>query len=87
MRLVQPPERCLVLLERGEVTAVRWRDRVWTVVSTLEVWTYRGAWWLTVGLEGERREYHVLITRRGEIEVFMRSGSDESLRGWWMTRW
>lgn len=87
MKLLRRPERCLVLLERGQVTAVRWRDRVWTVVTTLEVWAYRGAWWLTIGLAGERREYHVLATKRGEIEVFVRSSDDEALRGWWVARW
>ena len=85
MKLLHTPERCLVLLERGAVTTVRWRERTWTVVKTLDVWAYRGEWWQTPSLEGERREYHVLATRFGDIEVFERRGPDGQA-GWWVSR-
>jgi OB-fold nucleic acid binding domain/Transposase IS66 family len=35
------------------VTTLRWRARVWTVHTPLEIWTYRGAWWLDAQLEAQ----------------------------------
>lgn len=88
MKLLHRPERCLVLPdERARITAVRWRERVWAVRDTLDVWTYRGEWWTTPQLHGERRAYHQLATDRGEIEVFERDHPDASLAGWWVSRW
>jgi hypothetical protein len=93
MKLLHTPEKCLVLLERTgnqrlgvqtRVTTVRWRDRTWTVQTTLEVWVYRSEWWRATGLEGERREYHLLGTHRGEIQVFLRHGIDP---GWFVAGW
>jgi hypothetical protein len=69
---------------RNRVTTVRWRDRVWTVQTTLEVWVYRSEWWRETGLEGERREYHLLGTQRGEIQVFFRPGVNA---GWFVAGW
>lgn len=88
MKLLHEPERCLVLLdERGRVSAVRWRERVWSARGTLDVWTYRGGWWTTPGGRGEGRVYHQLATDRGEIEVFEREHPDPELAGWWVSRW
>jgi hypothetical protein len=92
MKLLRDPEPCLVLLEHPgrtatrHVTTLRWRARVWTVHTTLEVWTYRGAWWLDAQLEGEAREYHVLGTRFGEIEIFARFETG-NLKGWFVSRY
>lgn len=69
---------------KTRVTTVRWRDRTWTVQTTLEVWVYRSGWWRETGLEGERREYHLLGTQRGEIQVFLRHGIDP---GWFVAGW
>ena len=85
MKLLREFEPCLVLIERERVTAVRWRGRTRTVTKLLEVWVYRGAWWLEPSLEGERRVYHVLATKLGEIEVF-----EQTLNGtvaWLVSRW
>jgi hypothetical protein len=94
MKLLHMPEKCLVLLEpsrntramqqRNRVTTIRWRDRTWTVQTTLEVWVYRSGWWQETGLEGERREYHLLGTQRGEIQVFLRHRIDP---GWFVAGW
>jgi hypothetical protein len=87
MKFLQKPEPCTVQQERGHVVAVRWRDRVWQVKTTLDIWTYRGNWWTDPSLEGERRQYHVLGTSRGEIEVYERTCPDPQQFGWWVSAW
>lgn len=85
MKHLATPEPCKTLVERGHVTLVTWRDRKWLVVKTLDVWVYRVDWWLTASLEGERRVYHLLATRKGEIEVFERTR--DRVRAWLVSGW
>ena len=87
MKFLHQAEECTVQEEHGRVLAVRWRERVWQVKATLDVWTYRGNWWLDPSLQGERRTYHVLGTARGEIEVYQREHPDPEKRGWWVSAW
>jgi hypothetical protein len=101
VKLLRDPEACEIESEHSDqavhsrhakdrstrhITTLRWRDRTWTVHTTLEIWTYRGAWWLDAQLEGEAREYHVLGTRFGEIEIFARFEAG-SLKGWFVSRY
>ncbi len=87
MKRLRDMEPCLVLIERGTVTTVRWRKQVWTVVTTLDIWSYRGEWWRDARLEGESRTYHVLATKFGEIELCERREAEGGVRGWFVVGW
>lgn len=86
MKRLHIPQPCLVALDGGRVTAVRWRERAWRVAAELGRWAYRGEWWRDPSLSGERREYFVLGTARGEIEVFRREGGADA-EGWFVSGW
>jgi hypothetical protein len=85
VKTLHTPEACLVILEHSRLTMVRWRNRPWSVMSTLEVYTWHGEWWTTPDFAGERREYHLLATKRGEIEVFLLERLSQ--KGWFVSRW
>lgn len=57
-------------------TAFCWQGKLFEVECVLESWTSRGNWW---GSE-EYREYYMLLTQRGVVEIF--SGRT----GWMLSR-
>lgn len=57
-------------------TAFCWKGFLYEVDCVLESWTARGEWW---GKE-ERREYFMLLTQRGVMEIF--KGNE----GWVLSR-
>lgn len=82
MKQLHRPEPCLVLLERdGSVSVVRWRDRPWSVVKTLETWIWDSEWWTSSDLVGDSRVYHRLATKRGDIEIYRHK------TGWYVSSW
>ena len=61
-----------------------WRGRLYEVETILETWTWRGRWWLSDAqgseLRDEKREYYLLMTDAGVVEIF--DGKD----GWMLSR-
>lgn len=53
-----------------------WRGQLYEVENVLERWLARGEWW---GTE-EQREYYMLLTQRGVMEVF------NGREGWVLSR-
>jgi len=69
-----------VKLQCNVPIALRWRKRVYRVVTVAEQWTYRGRWWTDpLHLEGERRTYYRVFCDRAQLEIFHRIGVRETL--------
>lgn len=59
-----------------EPRAFCWRGQLYEVEGVLESWLARGQWW---GAE-DYREYYMLLTQRGVMEVF------KGREGWMLSR-
>ncbi len=65
-----------VVRQQSEPTAFCWRGSLYQVEQVLESWSARGQWW---GTE-DRREYYMLLTQRGVMEIFC------GQEGWMLSR-
>lgn len=86
MKRLRQPQPCTVQLEREEVKLVHYRGRGYAVKMTLSLTCINDPWATLPGLEGERRTYHLLMTSKGEVEVFYRQhpqGNGWFVSGWW----
>lgn len=57
---------------------VHWRGMTFIVEQVIDYWVYEGKWWEM--RDGERREYLMLLTDKGTIEIFRMNGA------WWLAR-
>ncbi|RPI67644.1 MAG: hypothetical protein EHM43_07110 [Ignavibacteriae bacterium] len=57
-------------------SAFCWQGRLFEVETVLENWSARGTWW---GID-DRREYYLLMTQNGVMEIF------RSRNGWMLSR-
>jgi hypothetical protein len=86
MKRLRQPQPCTVQLERDEVKLVHYRGRAYGVKTTLSLTRIANLWATLPGLEGERRTYHLLMTSKGEIEVYYcecPQGNSWFVSGWW----
>ena len=60
-------ERVEVEPARGMPRAIHWRGQRYNIVKMLDFWVAEGKWWSG---GGERRNYLLLITDRGTLEIF-----------------
>jgi hypothetical protein len=74
MRVYQ--ERVTVEPASGMPRTIYWRDTSYRVATMLDFWVAEGKWWSG----GERRNYLLLITDRGTLEIF--SADDR----WYLSR-
>ena len=51
---------------KGMPRTIQWRQKCFQVMKLLDYWVAEGKWWSG----GERRNYLLLITNRGTLEIF-----------------
>lgn len=73
MKLIMEPVS--VAMRQGRPATIEWRRKRYTVLEVLEMWRYRGKWWMDETLKGDVRTYFRVRCDRADVEIYEKDGA------------